>query len=755
MRRPLLTRPLRSTLIRDDHPPGGAAQTASVADDPAASRGALSEDAIKAAPDHTKWLLLLLPIVLAAVNPSWLNNNPGHIDPWVYLGYFLHLFEFKSSLFPNLYYGSRLPWILPGYLAYRLFDATVARYVLHFAFYYAAAFSLYALLKLAFGRKNALLGTIVFGTHLAFLSSIGWDYVDGPGITYNLLALACVARAAVPPRRQMWLVFAGIAGVAMFYTNLLLIVFLPFHLAFYLFRTSTGFNRSVIRSMADLVRAYAGGALLLTVALGVINHHLDGNFWFYAPSIDAFRHLSSAPNPWHVGGLAWLEQAYWLGIPAASTVACIAHLVRSLHGKTLKWGDYGTFFILQYLASVAFMIVWDRVGGVGLQMNFYASYLLPSMFLAIGSILAVPADRWSTHAWWPVVVGCTMVFAGALWLHGAPLTQPLRGKWFGALVACAAAALLSRVLFPRRWHTVLYALAGLMLYQWGYAAYLKSPYDGKSTQRVLEGANTVWPYMQKGTGRFWYDITEPHGFEFNGINAIYLWGYTYVSLKFPSLDEVRPIESGETIVVMSGSDQALDRANEALRQRHLKGTLAETHKIQAGGVAYDLSVLEIHDDLPNLRSLTIAPRRATADLVLATSGDNTQLPWSGWKAGSMEQRPEGLLVTTGQERFAFGSWYGPLVAPRSGRYQFTLTYRVLEGRILYGGMTADMSRALGHAPMPPQTGTLQTATYVAQLKAGEGAVLLIANDAARLATRAKYLIASIRAAASFDDDALK
>jgi hypothetical protein len=752
MRRPPLTPSPRSTLIRGDRQQKRIALQ-SLSADPAASERILNERGIDPAPDRIQWLLFLLPLLLMAANSGWFYNSPGHIDPWVYFGYFLHFVEFKSRLFPNLYYGSRLPWILPGYLAHRFFDVTTARYVLHFAFYYVATFSIYTLLKRAFGRKNALLGAVVFGTHAAFLSSIGWDYVDGAGITYNLLALACISRASIGRQRQLWLVFAGIASIAMVYMNLMLIAFLPLHLAYYLFLTSTGFNRRVIGSMTDLLVWYAGGALFLTVALGAINYRLDGSFWFYAPSINALLHFSSAPNPWRLNGLAWFRQAYWLGIPAATTVACIASVLRGPHRGNMTWGAHKTFYIWQYLASVTFMVVWYTVGGVGLQLNYYVSYLLPSMFLAIGGILAVPADGWRPHAWWPVVAGTTIALAVALRLSGGPITQLLQSKGLVAIVACTTTGLLARIMFPRAWWTVVPALAGVILFQLAYTGFIDSPSNRESTERIVAGVRAAWPYMQKGKAFFWYDITEPHGYEFNGINATYLWGYTFASQKFPLLDDAHPIASGETIVVMSGSAQALERANKTLLQRHLKGSLLEAHKIQVADVAYDMTILKIQDDPPNLRSLTIAQRGATANLIPAVSGDNAELPLSGWKAGSMEQRPEGLLVTTGKKRFAYGSWYGPLVAPRSGKYQFTLTYRVFEGRILYGGMAADMSHALGRAQMPPQTGRSQAVTYVAQLKAGEGAVLLIANDAMRVGASAKYLVESVRADASFDEDA--
>src|SRR5262249_34743869 len=157
----------------------------------------------------------------AAANSAWIFTGPGWIDPWVYFGFFRHLVEYKSVLFPKLYYGSRLAWILPGYVAYHVFSPKVANLVLHFTFYYVAIFSLYALLKRATTSANALLVTVLLGSYSRFLAAIGWDYVDGAGIAYFLLALALVARATEKGPR-LWLLTGGAAAMAMCYTNLFL-----------------------------------------------------------------------------------------------------------------------------------------------------------------------------------------------------------------------------------------------------------------------------------------------------------------------------------------------------------------------------------------------------------------------------------------------------------------------------------------------------------------------------------------------------
>src|SRR5262249_18495206 len=155
---------------------------------------------------------------------SWIYNALTGIDQWIYFGYFLDYPRYVTHLYPEVYYGTRLSWILPGYALHHLFDPVTARYILHVGFYYLAVFSLYALLRRAVGPRMALLAAILFGTHSYFLGAIGWDYIDGPGLTYNVAALACIAQAASSRRPEIWLLASGAAAAGMFYCNAFLVV---------------------------------------------------------------------------------------------------------------------------------------------------------------------------------------------------------------------------------------------------------------------------------------------------------------------------------------------------------------------------------------------------------------------------------------------------------------------------------------------------------------------------------------------------
>src|SRR5580704_9248226 len=74
-------------------------------------------------------LLASIPIAMSIVNSDWLYTSIGFLDPWVNVGYFLH---YSDPEFGAGYYkAARLSWIIPGFIAYHVFQPVVANYVLH------------------------------------------------------------------------------------------------------------------------------------------------------------------------------------------------------------------------------------------------------------------------------------------------------------------------------------------------------------------------------------------------------------------------------------------------------------------------------------------------------------------------------------------------------------------------------------------------------------------------------------------------
>src|SRR4051794_23944621 len=106
--------------------------------------------------------LLALPFVVLLVNDSWTFLQPiSTIDPWVYTGYFFNLHQ-HLNVFPNTYYGSRLPWLLLGNAVHSVFAPATATIVLRLLLYYGGTVSLYVIVRaLWHNRTAALVATVV------------------------------------------------------------------------------------------------------------------------------------------------------------------------------------------------------------------------------------------------------------------------------------------------------------------------------------------------------------------------------------------------------------------------------------------------------------------------------------------------------------------------------------------------------------------------------------------------------------------
>ena len=258
-------------------------------------------------------------------------------------------------MFPPTCYGTRLAWIVPGYVAYRVFSPVVATVILHLTFYCVAVWSLYAIVRRIAGSSAALFSAVAFGLYLPAIRALGWDYVDGAVIAYMLLTLALLLRGIETGNR--WLTFAsGVAAGAMLHSNIgaaftfpsILIWFLP--------------DRPDWLGLASAVPA--------TPLVGRGNRHLcgdterrqrerGGNWDFFMPS---FRWMvqQRLVNPWDVTGFSWIATAPWFFLPAAVCGASLVVWFLPQRRQELTAGRRRAIASL-VLCSVIFA-VWDWAG---------------------------------------------------------------------------------------------------------------------------------------------------------------------------------------------------------------------------------------------------------------------------------------------------------------------------------------------------------------------------------------------------------
>jgi hypothetical protein len=710
--------------------------------------------------------LALLPWLVLAVVSAWIYNPLNGIDYWIYFGYFLNYPRYVAELFPNRYYGSRLPWVLPGYLLHLFLNPKTARYILHLSFYYAALFSLYGLLRRSVGARVALLTAVLFGTHSFVLAAIGWDYVDGAGITYDLLALLCISVAVAAPHPRYWILASGAAAAAMFYCNAFLISFVPFLPAFYLYQQHQGLSQDTLRIALRFALWFTCGALLVTVFLGAVNYRVGGSFWFYGPSLRFVVASSSKPNEFFIPGWSWTAAANWLALPLTTALGSTFCVLLSLIRRTFAKRDLRLFFLLQFLASSGIFIVWHIAGGLGLEAYYYTSYLLPSAFLAIGCMFTLHFERWQAWSYWLFLAVVTLALVASLALGPiGVITQVRRIGWVWMSIGAGICFALNAYL-RNRWQFSLLILCGLWMCQASFGQFdsKESAQRAAELSRVAESAKLVGEHTREDPLRFWYDAAEPLGSEFNAINSTFLWRWAPEAIINRNLTAIAPessLQPGVEGVILSSRDDALQQANRALNEMHLQARTFGTGKIDRDGVRYQLLFFRVEPfgtaGLEVPLQLVETPG-AAKQLELSPASDAAPFPAKRWvwcwyprTDGKLEIRPNGVHVTTHAGRFSYSAQYPAFKAVKSGYYRFVLEFEDLKGGFQFGGLSADSSHWVvpERAVQRTRRGN-GTRTAYASLAAGEQVVLMVCNYIPQGTEHSStFVIKSIRAFATF------
>jgi len=660
--------------------------------------------------------VLLFPALVLWKNDNALYSPPFYADAWFYLGYFKDLLEFKRTFFYTFYYGSRLSWILPGTLVHSLFPPLAANAMLHLAVESVAALSLFFTLRLTAGLRCAFLGTMMFAANPWLWTAAGWDYVDGAGIAYTLLAIALLTEHAYAAKPRWWIaLLAGMALAGMAYSHLFLSTLIPFVLLLYVGVTGLRRQAFAIKALTAGFLWIAVGFFAITLVFCGINFLLDGNFWFYAPSIAQARYMAKTfmyTKPiWFQDQLVpWLWPVVaGCGVAILSAPILIARRRESSNAAALIFSGV-------LLLVVAYMIFLQLRGSTVLGHYPYSSYLLPFVFLVFGTTLWPSTEQMSQRAFVIVSLCAALTFA-VLWFDpGRRISPAAQAKEMIAVACFIAAALLLR----RRAIGSLLAIAGfaglthIALAQTSY-------FDGNDLhgnraqyRRIMEARAIIESSRHGRQVRFWYDKKEPNFYEYTGLNATYLAEFSRVGTDFPK-DCNDPVPPDSLVIVLSRNKQAAELARPALsacwQQLGLMPVLESQRVLPAMAEPYAMAMFHLEPGAwPQHPSTELV---STVDLSRAELGDvNARL----------ERTSEGLLVTTlpGFGAFAARLKLGLNASAGSG-LEVHVRARVLQGKIGIGILDptsrtfivqqpmwafAQPAEVILPLPSPPMTGDL-------------------------------------------------
>ena len=547
-------------------------------------------------PDPGIAAVVLLPLVLLALDSDWIFSGP-HRDAWIYYGYFENGVDYLRR-FQDHYYASRPAAILPGFVLHHLLPRVPANVVLHLAVYWSALLSFYLVVKDLFGRRVALLSGIALGCYPYFLRAAGWNYVDGFGIAYFLVALLLLTRAAGSKHWRPLLAGAGALAAALVSTNLFYGVYLPLLAGFFFV-----LNRE--RQRIPLVSAVFWAAIgtLGTVALlGGIVQGAGGRFFYLGTSFRFLADSVGTQNPFRSPGYRWVAQAVWLVVPVLALLGGAVALGRNpslRRDRPLLWLQVQ--LLLLALVTLYFQVFGDT--GV-LQHFYYASLLIPVAFLALAGQITPLVERLPREGFAALAVGVAVLLAATLLVPIAgiePKDLPL-----GAPTLLAGAGVVagvgSRQGGKRATLTVFVSLAitYLLIRQGGtiFREFERHDEDGHGLfSQVSEAVGSLDAFDPSHRVRLWYNYEAEDGIVYDAVASVFLLCPNMVNLNFPELAsplmcDGAPLAPGVKVAVLSADPRAFEKADEALRKVGFSARLIRREEIPGPSRGFAIIYLE-------------------------------------------------------------------------------------------------------------------------------------------------------------------
>jgi len=340
-------------------------------------------------------LILILPIILALINPNWMFSTNFLYDDYIYLGHFLDLYG-QIGWYPTneFYFYERITWTVPGAIIHDIFNPLIANFVLHLLVYWIAAFAIYGIIqRLSKNDRVALFITLLLGHYPPFMRAVGWDYLDGALIAYLSLCIFFIVQASISKRTNLYLVLAGAFGMIFISTNLFMVTYTPALLIFYWLYRKPKTLKVFIKDTLWVVL----GAVVVYILLGFVYLHLTGNWLFFKNSLEFSKNFvgdkdprirlwqsSTKPQLWHILPAIVISSALWTLWKGRKTNGnpdiILLRQVLVLH-------------LILYVPYVLFSLR----GYIYLVYSFYSSPIIPVTFILFGTLIAPSFSRYDNR----------------------------------------------------------------------------------------------------------------------------------------------------------------------------------------------------------------------------------------------------------------------------------------------------------------------------------------------------------------------
>lgn len=487
--------------------------------------------------------LITIPLILLLIQPSRIFSTHGNIDPWIYFGYFKNLKQHLSS-FPGTYYGTRLPWILLGNLAYKIFTPLVAKYFLFLLVYYTSTLSLYGILKRTIGLKTAFITTLFLAFNKHFFLSCASEYIDGFTIASLFLTLFFLTPHRGAKHPLSLFLIAGVFFSIVISTQLFLLHFFPFIGAYYLF-----FHRpSKLKTFLIHTTLFIIGLLFMSLFLCTINYLLCNDFFFYKHVWDWVSSFVNSANPWWTPFSQWkhLLNTYVLGM----TVFISSLFSLFLSRKDPEYNNKRPAFLFSilfiFICGLYLYFEFIKKHPV-LELYYYYSYLIPFMLLAFGGLTSPMLERLSSRQlFWLTIPIISLCFIEVYFcLKLLTLYESKYPLYWGYFLAPSLLCFLVMILARNSTQQV---LSFLLLCFCLTFANGKNNHINEIEQKSYRLAKSIFLSINDGvdivkkldpsaTAKFWYGKdNDLYPTPYMSISSSYLWNYRLINENFPMID---------------------------------------------------------------------------------------------------------------------------------------------------------------------------------------------------------------------------
>ncbi len=381
---------------------------------------------ISAPTEHGWWasraaLAVVLPVVLFLVlRPERYGLKPNPLDPVFYTGYAINFDDMIREVGDSHYFVSRWSAYLPNTVGSVVFGPYWGRLVVRWLAASTILLSLFHLGRSKWKPNTEIAVGVVALTTPMFVRSFMTDYVEWFFVASGIV-LYC--QCLEPKVRWARSILIGVLAALILVANppAVLITMLP-GVAWLV-----GLWRSDDRVLPHMTAA--GGAAIITVLAGHVWFRVVYGLDVYRPTIDFIRSPAAAiSDPLKSPQLDWMGAYVWIYVPLILFlgVLTIPSIRRSIRIQQLP-----LFALAAVVIQWAIQVI-DQFGrdGIGLEISYYWSFIVPSLTLALASLLGLV--DW-TRRWLVVFVAAWLVVL----VHPAVIDTALPGGWWFAFLVAA------------------------------------------------------------------------------------------------------------------------------------------------------------------------------------------------------------------------------------------------------------------------------------------------------------------------------